>query len=90
MDKRTESSLKKFSKAVGAFIAVVLLAVILVPLISMLVMTVGYLVGMAVAYFIGGLTTGILGITAANIPTIFAWLFLLSSLVGAGSMKRND
>jgi len=73
-----ESTAEAISKIIGTIFG----AVILAPLALALIASIGYLIGLIVAWAVGGFLTGILGITAANIPIIIAWLFVVSSILG--------
>ena len=69
------------SETIGNIIGTLFVAIILAPLALALVASIGYLIGIIVAWAVGGFLTGILGITAASIPTIIAWLFVVSSIL---------
>ena len=80
---------EKIAKGIGIAIAVVLFIFIMLPLGLMLTAAIGYLAGLIVAWAVGGLLTGIIGITASNIPIIFAWLFVASAILGS-SLSAKD
>ena len=79
---------KSTSEAIGKLIGALFVAIILAPLALALVASIGYLIGIIVAWAVGGFLTGILGITAANIPIIIAWLFVISSILGLTARSK--
>lgn len=73
---------ENIAKGIGVAIAALIFVFILLPLMLMLTAAVGYLAGLIITWAVGGLLVGILGITASNIPIIFAWIFVISAILG--------
>lgn len=81
---------EKISKGIGIAVGVLFLVFIMLPIVVAFSASVGYLTGMIAAWAVGGLLTGILGITAGNLPVIFAWLFVISAILGTPKAAKVD
>lgn len=55
--------------------------VFITPVILVIAAYVGYFFGLIVAFLAGGVLTGVLPISTGAIPYIFAWIFVLGSVV---------
>lgn len=81
---------EKIGKGIGITIGVLLLIFVTLPIAMAFAASVGYLTGTILSWAVGGFLTGILGITASNLPVIFAWLFVISAILGTPKAAKVD